>query len=50
MGFSDFLWMGLIMAGALYLLYRSIWMKKGHCCGCTSTTCQEKKKYGPRVH
>jgi hypothetical protein len=31
MGFVDILLMTGIIAGAIYLLYRSIWKKKGHC-------------------
>ncbi len=48
MGAIDILLMGLIIGGALYLLYRSIWKKKGHCSGCASETCEMKKKYGSR--
>jgi hypothetical protein len=43
MGLSDVVWMVSIMAGALYLLYRSVWKKKGHCAGCDSQTCELKK-------
>jgi hypothetical protein len=43
MGLYDLLWMTLIIGGALYLLYRSIWKKKGYCHGCPSGTCQGKK-------
>ncbi|MDA8422767.1 MAG: hypothetical protein M0Z89_05470 [Nitrospiraceae bacterium] len=43
MGFSDIVWMGLIIAGTLYLLYRSVWKKKGHCAGCDSQSCVLKK-------
>jgi hypothetical protein len=43
MGFSDIVWMGLIIAGTVYLLYRSVWKKKGHCTGCDSQTCGLKK-------
>jgi FeoB-associated Cys-rich membrane protein len=39
MGISDGIWMGLIIAGAFYLLYRSVWKKKGHCAGCSSGSC-----------
>jgi len=42
MGFVDILLMGLIIAGAVYLLYRSVWKKKGHCQGCDSETCTKK--------
>ncbi len=34
MGITDVILMGLILAGALYLLYRSIWKKGGCCSGC----------------
>lgn len=50
MGFADILWMAVIIGGALYLLYRSIWKKKGHCPGCSSGTCEAgKKKQEERV-
>jgi hypothetical protein len=45
MGLTDYLLMGLIIGGAIYLLYHSIWKKKGHCSGCTSETCELRKKY-----
>jgi hypothetical protein len=48
MGLIDILLMGLIIAGAVYLLYRSLWKKKGHCQGCDSGTCDTKKKYNPK--
>lgn len=44
LGSSDMLWMGAIIAGALYLLYRSVWKKNGHCQGCTSGTCAVSEK------
>ena len=34
MGISDYILMTLIAGGALYLLYRSLWKKKGRCAGC----------------
>ena len=37
MGFVDIVLMGMIVAGALYLLYRSIWKKRGYCSGCSSS-------------
>ncbi len=43
MTFSDVAWMTAFIAGALYLLYRSVWKKKGHCTGCDSATCAVKK-------
>ncbi len=42
MGFTDTVWMLLIISGAAYLLYRSLWKKKGHCQGCASTECRKK--------
>lgn len=44
MGFTDIVWMTAIIGGAVYLLYRSLWKKKGHCQGCESGTCEGKKK------
>jgi hypothetical protein len=44
MTFSDILLMGLIIGGAIYLLYRSVWKKKGHCAGCSAETCEMRKK------
>lgn len=40
MGFGDFVWMGLILAGAAYLFYRSVIKKKGHCPGCDDGSCK----------
>lgn len=47
MGFIDIVLMGVIISGAVYLLYRSLWKKKGHCTGCDSNTCETKKKINP---
>lgn len=33
MGIADLFWMALVLGGAGYLLYRSVWKKRGHCCG-----------------
>jgi len=44
MGFVDIALMAVIIGGAVYLLYRSLWKKKGHCSGCDSNTCETKKK------
>jgi len=44
MGIVDILLMVLIIGGAVYLLYRSLWKKKGHCHGCDSEACDVKKK------
>ncbi|MFI5294331.1 MAG: FeoB-associated Cys-rich membrane protein [Thermodesulfovibrionales bacterium] len=46
MGLKDVLLMALIIGGAVYLLYRSIWKNKGHCSGCGSETCNLKKTKG----
>lgn len=46
MGFTDIVLMAVIIAGAIYVLYRSLWKKKGHCAGCESGTCDVgKNKY-----
>ncbi|MBI4686768.1 MAG: FeoB-associated Cys-rich membrane protein [Nitrospirae bacterium] len=44
MGIVDISLMVLIIGGAFYLLYRSLWKKKGHCQGCDSGACDVKKK------
>jgi hypothetical protein len=45
MGFADVIWAASIVAGAIYILYRSLWKKKGHCTGCCSSeTCSMKKR------
>lgn len=43
MGVKDIVWMALILAGAVYVLYRSIWKKRGYCQGCDSETCHPSK-------
>ncbi|HUO76591.1 MAG TPA: hypothetical protein VMU21_03350 [Thermodesulfovibrionales bacterium] len=48
MGATDILLMGLIIGGAVYLLYRSLWKKKGHCSGCEVGTCEMKRKYNSK--
>lgn len=42
MGIADIIIAAVILAGAAYLLYRSVWKKKGHCCGCDSGCCDKK--------
>jgi hypothetical protein len=37
MGFVDIALIVLIVGGAIYLLYRSLWKKKGYCHGCDSS-------------
>jgi hypothetical protein len=34
MGIVDVVLIVLIVGGAFYLLYRSLWKKKGYCTGC----------------
>ena len=48
MGFADIILMAAIIGGAFFLLYRSLWKKKGHCPGCDSQICktEKSKKYG----
>jgi hypothetical protein len=44
MGLVDIVWMTLILAGAGYLLYRSLWKKKGHCGSCEGCNCSSKQE------
>lgn len=44
MGVADVIWMAVILAVAGYLLYRSLWKKKGHCPGCNECECSSGKK------
>ena len=39
MGVSDVVTAAVILGAAAYLLYRSVWKKKGHCPGCDSGGC-----------
>ncbi|GFP22000.1 hypothetical protein HKBW3S06_01226 [Candidatus Hakubella thermalkaliphila] len=48
MGLVDILWMVLIIGGVVYLLYRSLWKKRGYCQGCSSGTCEVKKKWNSK--
>ncbi|MBJ6723894.1 FeoB-associated Cys-rich membrane protein [Geomesophilobacter sediminis] len=34
MGFSDLVIAAVLVVGCCYILYRSLWQKKGHCPGC----------------
>lgn len=38
----DYLLMGLILSGAVYLLYRSVFKKKGYCAGCSEKGCLKR--------
>jgi hypothetical protein len=42
MGASDIIVASVILAGAAYLLYRSLWKKKGHCAGCSGGGCTSR--------
>lgn len=42
MGIADIIIATVILAGAAYLLYRSVWKKKGHCSGCDTGCCEKK--------
>ena len=42
MGVSDMIIAAVILAGAMYLLYHSLWKKKGHCQGCTGGACSKR--------
>ncbi len=42
---GDFLITAVILAGAAYLLYRSLWKNQGACHGCASGGCRSR----PRV-
>ncbi|MFZ5799071.1 MAG: FeoB-associated Cys-rich membrane protein [Thermodesulfobacteriota bacterium] len=44
MGPADLIWMVILIGGALYILYRSLWKKRGYCHGCPSQTCHGKKR------
>lgn len=39
MGANDVIWMVLITGGTGWLLYRSLWKKKGQCHGCSGGSC-----------
>lgn len=44
MGAFDFVLITVILGGAFWLLYHSIWKKKGHCQGCDSGSCNTKRR------
>jgi len=43
MNWQDLLLASAIIIGALYLLYRSLWKKRGYCPGCTGESCPGKQ-------
>jgi hypothetical protein len=45
MGATDVVWMVLILAGAAWLLYHSLWKKKGRCDGCGDGGCCGKNNH-----
>lgn len=49
MGITDFVWMVLILAAAGYLLYHSLWKKKGHCSGCKACSCASDQLKGRKL-
>jgi len=42
MGLIDILFSVGIIAGAVYILYRSLWKKKGYCPGCIGSCSMDK--------
>jgi len=42
MGVADLIIAALILSGTVYILYRSLWKKKGHCGGCDGGNCGKK--------
>lgn len=50
MGVVDIILVVLIVGAAVYILYRSIWKKKGHCSGCNVETCETKEKGSKENH
>ena len=44
MGVFDIILMVLIFSGAAYMLYRTLFKKKGHCAGCSSASACETRK------
>jgi len=44
MSLIDIAFMAVIISGAVYLLYRSVWKKKGHCPGCNIESCKKSSK------
>ncbi|HEY6873918.1 MAG TPA: FeoB-associated Cys-rich membrane protein [Geobacteraceae bacterium] len=45
MGANDVVWMVVILGGAGWLLYHSLWKKKGSCHGCSGGCCDAEKKH-----
>ena len=44
MGTLDIILMAVIIGASLYLLYHSMWKKKGHCSGCDGCECPSGAK------
>lgn len=45
MGISDMIIAAVILGGAGWLLYHSLWKKKGHCYGCEGGSCGTGNKH-----
>jgi hypothetical protein len=43
MGIADIIIAVVILAGAAFLLFHSVWKKKGHCQGCGDNRSCDKK-------
>lgn len=44
MGLADLIWMGLILGGCFWLLWRFLWVNKGSCPGCDGGSPPPKRK------
>lgn len=44
MGCADLMLAAVILGGALWLLYHSLWKRKGHCPGCDGGGCAGKRQ------
>jgi len=44
MDLKDIIIAAIILAGAFYLLYRSLWKNKGHCSGCGEIGSEKERK------
>jgi hypothetical protein len=44
MSATDVVWAASILGGSAYLLYRSLWKRKGACSGCSAGGCAVDRK------
>jgi len=44
MGFGDIIFMALIFVGAAYMLYRTLFRKRGSCAACHGSAGKHKEK------